>query len=122
MDSCQELEVLNWDLRSLDAKLVVEFPLGSPLHPRYRLRQLGTALTRYPKRMRAAGICPHVRKGNLLGGTLLQKQFILRVEEEDRECAVQKPLIDVGHEMALSTTVSIRQILRQGVCTYISSC
>jgi hypothetical protein len=71
MDPRQELEVLNWDLRSLDAELVVQFPLGSTLDPLDGLRQFDATLAWNAEGMRAAGIGPHVGEGDLLCGSLL---------------------------------------------------
>lgn len=43
MDPRQELEVLDWDLRSLDPELVVQLPLSGPLDSHHGLRQLDAA-------------------------------------------------------------------------------
>lgn len=53
-----------------------------------------------PERYREREIRKHTWKGNLLRGTLLQEQSVLRVEEEDGKGAVQQALVDVLHEMA----------------------
>lgn len=39
-------------------------------------------------------------EGDLLRGSLLEKQSILRIEEKDGEGAVQQSFVDVLHEMA----------------------
>lgn len=39
----------------------------------------------------AAGVGPHVREGDLAGGTLLEEEAALLVEEEDAERPVQEP-------------------------------
>lgn len=88
MDSGQELEVLNWDLRRLDTEFMVEFSLRSVLHTCHSFCQFSTAFTRYSKRVRAACVGPHIREGDLLCCALLEKQFVLGIEEEDGECAV----------------------------------
>lgn len=47
--------------------------------------------------MGAACIGPHIWKGNLLGGTLLEEKSIGGVEEEDGKGAVKEAGVDVGH-------------------------
>ena len=100
MNPCQKFEVLNRDLSSFDSKFMVQFALGSPLDARDGLIQLNTSLAGYSKWMRTACVCPHVWECDLFRCALLEKQFVLGVEEEDRECAVEETFVDVGHEMA----------------------
>jgi len=57
--------------------------------------------------MGAASVGPHVRESDLLSRTLLEKQFILGVEEEDGEGAMQKSLLDIGQEMACRNLVIV---------------
>lgn len=54
--------------------------------------------------MGTAGVGPHIGKGDLLSGTLLEEQTLLRVEEEDRERSVQETLVDIRHKMACART------------------
>lgn len=70
--------------------------------------------------MGAASIGPHVGECNLLSRTLLEKQFILGVEEEDGEGAVQKSLLDIGQKMACRYLVIV--LHREYQRTYRSSC
>src|ERR1700710_1163671 len=90
VNSCQEFEILDWDLISFDTELMIEFPLGSSLNAHHRFLQFDTAFTWDSKGMRATCIGPHVWESNLLGRALLEEQLILRVEEKDRESAVQQ--------------------------------
>ena len=88
MNSSQELEILDWNLRSLDSKLVVQFALCSSLDARDSFSQFGTTLARDTKWMRAACVGPHIGEGDLFSCALLNKQFIFGVEEKDGESAV----------------------------------
>jgi hypothetical protein len=88
MNSSQELEILYWNLRSLNSKLVVQLALCSLLDACDCFSQFGTTLARDTKWMRAACVGPHIGEGDLFSSALLNKQFILGVEEEDGEGAV----------------------------------
>lgn len=88
MNSSQELEVLNWHLGGFDTELMVELAHCGSLYSSNRRLKLGTTLSWNTKWMRAACVRPHIWEGYLFGRSLLQKQFIFGVEEEDRECAV----------------------------------
>lgn len=53
------------------------------------------------QRVRAAGVRPHPRESDLLVCALLEEETAVGwSEEEDRERTVQKPGVDVGHEVA----------------------
>lgn len=49
--------------------------------------------------MRTASIGPHVGEGDLFTGTLLEKQTVLRIEQEDTEGSMQETLVDIFHKM-----------------------
>lgn len=100
MNAGQEVKVLERHLLLLDAELVIELALGRALDAHDGVGQVGARLAGDAQRVGAAGVCPHVGKGNLLGGALLEEQLVLVVEEEDGKGAVQETLVDVGHEMA----------------------
>jgi hypothetical protein len=97
MNASQELEILDWNLCSLDSKLVVQLALCSSLDACDSFSQFGTTLARNTKRVRAACVGPHIGEGDLFRGTLLNKQFILGVEEKDGESAVEKSFVDICH-------------------------
>jgi hypothetical protein len=100
VNSSQEPELLNWNLLLLDAEFVVQLALSGALDTLDGIGQDRASLARDTQRVRAAGVCPHVGKRDLLGGALLKEQFILVVEQEDGKRPVEEPLVDVGHEMA----------------------
>jgi hypothetical protein len=50
--------------------------------------------------MRAAGISPHVGECDFLGGTLLQQETPVGVEQKHGKGAVQETLVDIYHPMA----------------------
>lgn len=99
VDAGQEAKVLNGDLFLLDAQLVVELALGGALDAHDGVGEVGARLAGDAQRVGAAGVCPHVGEGDLLGGALLEQQLVLIVEQEDGKGAVQETLVDVGHEM-----------------------
>ena len=49
--------------------------------------------------MRATGVGPKVREGDLLRGTLLEKKTILVVKEEDTKGPVKHATFDIDVEM-----------------------
>jgi hypothetical protein len=100
MDSRQEFEILDWDLSSFDTEFMIKFPLCSPLNTHHGFFQFGATFTWNSKWMGAACIGPHIWESNLLGRPLLDEQFVLRIKEENREGAMQQPLVNIGHEMA----------------------
>lgn len=100
VDAGEETEVLDGDLLLLDAELVVELALGSALDAHDGVGEVGAGLAGDAERVGAAGVCPHVGEGDLLGGALLEEELVLVVEEEDGKGAVEEALVDVGHEMA----------------------
>lgn len=99
MDAREELELVQWDLLRRNPQLLLQLSLGSALDTQDRSIQLGSCFTGDTQRVRAACVGPHVREGDLLRRTLLQEQPFVRVEEEDGECAVQEPSIDIGHQV-----------------------
>jgi hypothetical protein len=96
----EKLKLVQWHLLGLDTQLVTELPLSSALHTQYSSIKLGTSLARNSKRVGAAGVGPHVREGDLLGGALLEQKAIVGVEQENRESAMEKTLVNIGHQMA----------------------
>ena len=50
--------------------------------------------------VRTAGVGPHVGESDLFRGALLEQEAVFGVEQEDGECAVQKTLINVAHQVA----------------------
>lgn len=106
MNTGKEVEVVKGDLLDLDAKLVVELALGSALSTRDGVNEVGASLAGDAERVRAAGVGPHVGERNLLGGSLLEEELVLVVEEEDGKGAVKEALVDVGHQVAWRILVS----------------
>jgi len=53
------------------------------------------------KRVRADCVGPIEGEGDLLSGTLLQEQLVLRIKEKDAECSVKEALFDELVEVAL---------------------
>jgi hypothetical protein len=100
VNASEEMEVLEWNLLLLNAKLLVELSLRSPLDARNCIWEVGSSLARDSQGVGAAGIGPEIRESNLLSRPLLQKQLVLFVEEEDGERTVEEPLINIGHEVA----------------------
>jgi hypothetical protein len=100
VNASQEVELVQRDLVCLDSKLLVEFALSSTLDAHDSGFQGRAGLGGNTKRVRAAGVGPHVGEGDLLRGSLLQKKAVLVVEEEDGESAVQETLLDVLHQVA----------------------
>ena len=102
VDACQEMEVFKGNLFLLNAQLVVQLAPRRILDACNGVGEVGAGFRRYAEGVRAAGIGPHVREGDLLRRTLLQKKPILVIKEEDGEGSVEKALVDVGHQMACS--------------------
>lgn len=98
--SCEEVELLDWHLLGLDTKLLVKLALRRALDALDRKRQGGASLGGNAQRVGAAGVGPEVGESDLLGGSLLEEQAVLGVEEEDGECAVKEAFVDVLHEVA----------------------
>lgn len=107
VDARKESEVFQRHLLFFDSQLMVEFSLSRMFDALDTFCQVGAGLARDHERVRAACVCPHVGKGDLLGGTLLQKEFVLVIEEEDGEGSVEEALVDVGHQMACEATGSV---------------
>ena len=93
----KEMEVFDWNLGCLDTEFMIKLALRSSLDSHHGLRKLSATFPWNTKRVRAAGVGPHVWEGDLLSRPLLKKKFILRVEEEHGERAVEEALVDVGH-------------------------
>ncbi len=104
VDARQEVEVIQRHLLLLDAQLVVQLPLCRSFDALDRIRQCGARLAGHTEGMRAARIGPHVGEGDLLYGTLLEKETVgvFGVEEEDAEGAVEEARANVGHQVAWS--------------------
>jgi hypothetical protein len=71
MYSRKELEVIDGHLRRRDTELMVQLTHCRSTHALYGSIKADTGLTGYSERVRAACVCPHVRKCNLLGRALL---------------------------------------------------
>ncbi|KAL8855624.1 MAG: hypothetical protein Q9198_010828, partial [Flavoplaca austrocitrina] len=104
--------------------LLVKLPLGCSTDSLDSLFQFRTGLPWYTKRVRAAGVCPHVRKGNFLRCALLQKESVLGIEKENGKGAMKETLFNVFHQVALSksATDSWFAIPAMGLETYTLSC
>lgn len=102
VDAREEGEIRDGDLGGRDAQLVVQFALRGAFGALDVRGQVAVAgLGRVCERVRAAGVGPHVGEGDLLGGALLEEQFLGRgVEDEGGEGAVQEALVDVAHQVA----------------------
>lgn len=100
VDSGEEFEVLNGDLLGLDTQLVVELSLRGALYTQYRSIKLCASLTGDAKRVGAASVGPHIGERDFLGGTLLEQQALIRVEQEYGEGTVEETLVNVGHQVA----------------------
>eukprot|EP00964_Phaeocystis_antarctica_P045491 scaffold26186_cov51-Phaeocystis_antarctica.AAC.4 len=97
MEAREESEVVVRQLRRLDAQLVQQLAPCRVLGARHR--QVGAAarlrcvvdLLRHAavQRVRAAGVGPHAREGDLRLGALRDEHAALRVEDEDGEGAMQ---------------------------------
>ena len=88
MNPSQESKIIQGNLLGLDPKLLVELPLRCSPHALDRLGKFRASLAGNAQRVRAASVCPHVRKGDLFRGSLLEKKLIIGIEEEDREGAM----------------------------------
>jgi hypothetical protein len=73
VDASKEVEVIYGDLVCLDSELLVEFALSSTLDTHDGGFEGRAGLCGNTERVGAAGVCPHVGEGDLLGGSLLQK-------------------------------------------------
>ena len=100
VDAGEEMELVQRDLVCFDSKLLVKLALSSTLDAHDGSLEGRASLAGDTKRMRAAGVGPHVGEGDFLGGSLLQKQAVLVVKEEDGESTVQETLFDVLHQVA----------------------
>lgn len=100
VDSGEELKLVQRHLLGLDAQLVVQLALSSTLHAPNSRIELRTSLTGNSKGVRTASVGPHIRESDLLGSTLLQKEAVLGVEEENGEGTVQETFVNVGHQVA----------------------
>lgn len=100
MNASEEFELLQGHLFSLDSQLVVQLPLGSALHTQNGRVEFGTSFARDTQGVRAASVGPHVGESDLFRGALLEQEAVFGVEQEDGECAVQKTLINVAHQVA----------------------
>jgi len=100
VDSGEELKLVQGHLLGLDAQLVIQLPLRSTLYTQNGRIKLRTGLTGDSKRVRAAGVGPHVGEGDLLAGALLQKEALVGVEQKNGEGTVQETLFNVGHQVA----------------------
>lgn len=97
VNSGKETEIVEWNLLGFDSQLVVQLATSGILHARHGLGQLSATFSWNTQWVRAARVCPHIWECDLLCRTLLEKQPVLGVEEEYRECAVKKTLVDVCH-------------------------
>lgn len=79
---------------------MIQLALRSTLDAVDGIGQSRTGLGRDVQGVRTAGVGPQIGEGDLLSSALLEKKFVLVVEEEDGKGTVKKTLIDVGHEMA----------------------
>lgn len=94
------MEVLEWNLLWLNAELVLKLATSSILDTRDSVWQVVTTFSWDAEWVGAAGVGPHIWKGDLLGSALLEQELVVLIEKEDGECAVKESLVDVGHEMA----------------------
>lgn len=98
VDAGEVLELVERDLFGGDAELVVELALCCTTNTDLLCF---LEFTFNGKGVRAAGVGPHVGKGDLLWCSSLQQELAgCGVEEEDGESTMQETLVDVGHEMA----------------------
>lgn len=102
---CQELEVIDGDLRGLDAELLIKLADRRTSDTLNRLLQGGSSLPRNAQWVRATSVRPHIRECDLLGGALLKEESVLGVEKEDGESAVEESLVDVLHQVACGVSV-----------------
>lgn len=81
-------ELVEVDAPELYAEFVLELPYRCPPDSELVLRD---HLLLDRQGVGAAGVCPHVRKGDLLARPLLQQQTpVARSEEEDAERSMQE--------------------------------
>jgi hypothetical protein len=73
VDASKEMELVNGNLVCLDSELLVEFALSSTLDTHDGGFEGRASLGGNTQRVGAAGVCPHVGEGDLLGGSLLQE-------------------------------------------------
>ena len=108
VDSRQELEDVDGDFLRGDPQFVLQLTLGGVLSTLngvfQRVDIVGTSqdtkLLRHTKRVRAAGVGPHVGKSDLLIGALLKQKLTVLVEQEHQERPVQQPVVDIVHDVA----------------------
>jgi hypothetical protein len=106
VDASEELELLDWHLLRLDTQLVVQLPLRRAFHALNCRIELGTGLAGDAQGVGAAGIGPHIGEGDLLSGALLEQKAVLRVKEENGKGTVKETLVNVGHQMACTSTIN----------------
>lgn len=95
----QVLELVDRSLAGRDAELVLELAGRSNTYAELVLLDL--LLFEVVEGVRATSVRPHVREGDLLGGTLLQEQLaVARTEDERGKRAVEKTFVDVLHQVA----------------------
>jgi len=98
VDPCKVVELIQGRLARRDPELMLEFPYRSNLDAVLVL--LNLLLLEVIERVRAAGVGPHVREGDLLRGPLLEEKFAVGgAEDEDGEGTVEETFVDVLHKM-----------------------
>ena len=93
VDASEPLELINFNISNLNPKLMLKLTLGSTLDTNVVLFIL--FILKVIERMGTTGVGPSKGEGDLGGGTLLEKELTLRVEETDRESTVEHTLGDV---------------------------
>jgi len=100
MYSGKKLKLIQRHLFCFDAQLMTQFALRRTLYAQYGFLHGDSRLAWNAKRMRAAGIRPHVGECDFLRRSLLEQKAIVGIEQEYGKSAVKQAFVDVGHEMA----------------------
>lgn len=114
VDAGEEMELVQRDLVCFDSKLLVKLALSSTLDAHDGSLEGRASLAGDTKRMRAAGVGPHVGESDLLRGSLLQQETVLVVEKEDGKGAVQQTLLNVLHQVASKTESATEPQVQKG--------
>ena len=104
---CKIVYLVNGCLPLRNPQLMFELATSSDFHTELLLFNL--LLFEIVKRMGATGVCPHVREGNLLSCSLLEKELAAHgMEDEGGEGSMEETLVDILHQVAWDRSHFVR--------------
>lgn len=99
MDAGKVLELVHGRLVTRDAELVLE--LAASRNTNTELVCLNLLFGEVIEGVRAAGVGPHIREGDLLRCALLEEELAVGgAEDKAREGTMEKTLVNVLHQVA----------------------